>query len=90
MNAEFILTVVGSSAAASFITYLATRKKTTAETNSIELSSVQSVINLWKGLVDTLTKEVKQLTDEVAKLRAENYQLRQDMKHLEKVLTDKN
>ena len=63
--------------------------KMKAEKDVMNQTHIQGVIDMWKGLVETLTKDVKGLTQEVELLRAENKSLKSEMKKLEKLINEK-
>lgn len=76
-----------------FITHLQNKRMTEAriekiraEKASIDLVSVQAVVDLWKGIVETLSSEVRELTKEVEGLRKENGLLKAEMQKLERII----
>ena len=86
------------------ITNLLTRWVKKEETEKSKAQTIQTVIDLWQGLVEDLTAQVKSLTNEVELLRAENISLKTEMQNtraenrslkfemqkLEKILNEKN
>jgi predicted RNase H-like nuclease (RuvC/YqgF family) len=88
-----IISVIGSSAFASFITWLISRKQTEAqvqkvkaETEKLNLENLQEIVDFYKSTTADLTKEVRLLRLEIATLRRENIQLKSDINKLEKAL----
>lgn len=78
-----------------FITSLVTKGKQNAEIEKIKAekavidqNKIQGTIDMWQGLVEDLTKDVRALTKEVESLRSENGNLKFEMRKLEKILTE--
>jgi len=63
MNSVFaiVLAIISSGALGSIATILFARRKTKAETSSIEIDNAQKVINIWKDLSEELNQQVKTL-----------------------------
>lgn len=54
-------------------------EKIRAEKAAIDQKQIQAVIDMWQGLVEDLTADVKELTSEVEMLRKENKELKEQM-----------
>lgn len=85
-----------SSILAALITYILTRRKNSAEvdkvraeTASIEIKNVESVLAFWKKLAEDLTQRVEDLSKEVTCLRNENKNLTTEIKNLERTIGKK-
>lgn len=84
--AETLITVVFTAV----ITNLVTRFSRKEEIERTKTQTIQSVVDLWKGLVQDLTRDMKELTQEVEQLRSENKSLKLEMRKLEKLLNETN
>lgn len=72
------------------ITNILTRFSKKEEIEKTKTQTIQSVVDLWQGLVQDLTKDVRELTVEVENLRRENQSLKMEMRKLEKLLNETN
>lgn len=89
MNQTFItglLTVAGS-----MITYLVARKKNDAElrkieaeTDNTELEAVDKAVKIWRELAAELSRQLKEVKEEIESLRRENILLKADLKKLKR------
>lgn len=69
MNTEIIIAVIG--VLSSVVTWFLGRKRASAETTSIEIESLQRVIQTQNAQIETLSTRVQELTAEVFKLQNE-------------------
>jgi chromosome segregation ATPase len=83
-----------TAAVGGLVTWLLTRKKTTAETDQISIGNVKAVIKLWEDTAQALRKEVlelrvkcDELTDELEQHRKENGMLKLQLERLDRKLT---
>jgi|GEM_PF-4729729 len=64
-------------------------RKVNAESSSLELDNIKSVVDLYKKIAVDLALQVERLTGEVTSLRQENIQLKGEIKKLEKTIVEK-
>lgn len=80
-----------ASAGASFVTWIFTRRKQTAEAEGSELDNVEKAVAIWRQTAEDLHKEINelrlQITDlknQVCNLQSENYRLISEIEKLKK------
>lgn len=66
-----VLTVTVSSIITALIGWLIGRRKTQAETTSIEIDNVDKAVKIWQTIADELRKDLSQLLKENAEMKNE-------------------
>lgn len=70
---------------AAVVSWFLTRKKTRAETKLIELECAEKLIQIYKGALDEVQKELVLAREEIAKSREEIAKLREEVELLSKL-----
>lgn len=68
------------------ITYIVQYKKNKIENDSSELASVQKAIEIWQKTATDLQVEIKELREDIVKMRNENRRLHQAVARFTKAL----
>lgn len=84
---ELILTIIGSGAFGSSITYFLFFRKNQAEAKGAELENVADALKIWRETNDELKAQVTELREEVKHLNQLVSQLHHENKELKKQLT---
>lgn len=84
-----------TTASASILTYLLTRKKqnadiraTEASTHINELTATEKAVAIWRSLSEDLSKEVTELRNLIGELRVENEKLHAEIANLREELVE--
>lgn len=86
MNLEDIIVPSATGAIASFVTWLAGRKKETVEVQGSEINNTQEAIKIWREMAEDMSNKVKELSDKVDTLTQEVHALRSENSELKSKL----
>jgi septal ring factor EnvC (AmiA/AmiB activator) len=75
MSVELITAIIGSGAFMSVLTFMFTRKKTTAESVILNLDAFNKALETWQSVADSLKTQLYSSQKEMELLRTENAHL---------------